>query len=168
LQSGVFEVLDESDKTVKSGRLVVTSFTTSGTPLIRYDIGDSIELSDEICTCGNNNPLVKEIFGRIDDYIYSPENGKVNLGNISNTLKDTKGVVKFQAIQNKIDEVSIRIQVDNLVYNKKIENIFMNNWRDRLGDKMNIDFKYVDTISVEKSGKFRFVKNNIKYLIEND
>jgi phenylacetate-CoA ligase len=168
LQSGVFEVLDESDKPVKSGRLVVTSFTTSGTPLIRYDIGDSIELSDEICTCGNNNPLVKEIFGRIDDYIYSPENGKINLGNISNTLKDTEGIVKFQAIQNKIDEVSIRIQVDNLLYNKKIENIFMNNWRDRLGDKMNIDFKYVDTISVEKSGKFRFVKNNIKYLIEND
>jgi phenylacetate-CoA ligase len=168
LQSGVFEVLDESDKPVKSGRLVVTSFTTSGTPLIRYDIGDSIELSDEICTCGNNNPLVKEIFGRIDDYIYSPENGKINLGNISNTLKDTEGIVKFQAIQNKIDEVSIRLQVDNLVYNKKIENIFMNNWRDRLGDKMNIDFKYVDTISVEKSGKFRFVKNNIKHLIEND
>src|SRR5690606_888232 len=37
LQSGVFEVLDENDQPTNSGRLVVTSFTNEGTPLIRYD-----------------------------------------------------------------------------------------------------------------------------------
>ncbi len=47
LQSGVFEVLDDNDRPATSGRLVVTSFTTYGTPLIRYDIGDSITLEDE-------------------------------------------------------------------------------------------------------------------------
>ena len=73
----------------QSGRLVVTSFTTEATPLIRYDIGDSVVLEDsnKICSCGNNNPMVKKINGRIDDYIYSPQTGKINLGNISNTLK---------------------------------------------------------------------------------
>lgn len=167
LQSGVFEVLDDHDNPTNSGRLITTSFTTSGTPLIRYDIGDSISLSSNACSCPNNNPLVKEIMGRIDDYIYSSENGKINLGNISNTLKDTKGIKKFQAIQDRLNEVRIKVEVDNTIYDKNVEGIFIKNWRDRVGERMKIDIDYVSEIQVEKSGKFRFVKNNIKHLVEN-
>jgi len=165
LQSGVFEVLDDFNKPCKKGKLVVTSFTTHATPLIRYDIGDSIELSDEACTCGNNNPLVKEILGRIDDYIYSPETGKINLGNVSNTLKDTKGIVKFQVHQNVLDTLEIAIIIDEQLFTKEIEKIFIKNWRDRVGLKMNINLNYVKKIDVEKSGKYRIVKNNIKHLL---
>ena len=159
LQSGVFEVLDDQDNPTNSGRLITTSFTTLGTPLIRYDIGDSITLSSNVCSCPNKNPLVKEILGRIDDYIYSPENGKINLGNVSNTLKDTKGIKKFQAIQDKLNEICIKVEVDNTIYDNKIEAIFIRNWRDRVGERMKIDIDYVNEIQVEKSGKFRFVKN---------
>lgn len=168
LQSGVFEVLDDNDKPSKSGRLVVTSFTTEATPLIRYDIGDSITLdnSQKICGCGNNNPMVLEILGRIDDYIYSPENGKINLGNISNTLKDTKGIQSFQVIQDSLESLDIHIIIDSSVYNDKNESIFIQNWTDRIGGKMKLNLHYVTDIPVEKSGKFRIVKNNIKHLID--
>lgn len=165
LQSGVFEVLDENNNDTKLGKLVITSFTTEATPLIRYDIGDSIELSNESCDCGNNNPVVKQILGRIDDYIFSPENGKINLGNVSNTLKDTKGIVKFQAIQNSLNEITILLQLDDEIYTSKIEEIFLKNWRDRVGNLMKINIEYSNEIAVEKSGKFRMVKNNIKHLI---
>ena len=165
LQSGVFEVLDEHDDPAQSGKLIVTAFATEGTPLIRYDIGDSIVLSDEICNCGNNNPIVKEILGRIDDYIYSPEMGKVNLGNISNTIKGTKGIIKFQVNQDELDAIKIKIMVDPEIYNEKIRNVFLDNWRDRIGRKMKVDLIYVDDIPHEASGKFRIVKNNIKHLI---
>lgn len=166
LQSGIFEVLDNDYKAVKSGKLVVTSFTTHGTPLIRYDIGDSIELSDESCDCGNNNPLVKQILGRVDDYVYSPERGKINLGNVSNTLKGVQGITKFQAIQNELNHITVKIIIDNDVFSKKDEDKFRNNWTDRLGEKILLDFDYVSSIPVEKSGKFRLVKNNIKHLLE--
>ncbi len=166
LQSGVFEVLDENNKPVKSGKLVVTSFTTHGTPLIRYDIGDSIELSDEFCDCGNNNPLVKQILGRVDDYVYSPERGKINLGNVSNTLKGVQGITKFQAIQNELNHITVKIIIDNEFFSKKDEDKFRNNWIDRIGKNMILDFHYVSSIPVEKSGKFRLVKNSIKHLLE--
>lgn len=167
LQSGVFEVLDEHDQPTKSGRLIVTSFTTEGTPLIRYDIGDSITLENDniLCSCGNHNPLVKEILGRIDDFVYSPENGKINLGNVSNTLKDTHGIKKFQVIQEELNKIKILLIIDNDVYSEKIERIFIHNWRDRIGDHMTIDLEYVEEIPSEKSGKFRMVKNNIKHLL---
>ena len=79
MQSGVFEVLDEQNNEAKEGRLVLTSFTTYGTPLIRYDIGDNLRLSSKNCTCGNQNPLVDEILGRSNDFIFSEEIGKINL-----------------------------------------------------------------------------------------
>lgn len=167
LQTGVFEVLDENNQPAQSGRLVVTSFTTAATPLVRYDIGDSITLedADKRCSCGNNNPLVKEILGRIDDFIYSVENGKINLGNVSNTLKDTKGIIRFQAVQNKLDEMDLYVVVDQEIYSQQIEKIFIGNWRDRVGNVMKIHLKYVDEIPVEGSGKYRIVKNNIKDLL---
>lgn len=170
LQSGVFEVLDEQNKPVKSGKLVLTSFTTEATPLIRYDIGDFVTLEDEdkACTCGNNNPLVYEILGRIDDYVYSPENGKINLGNVSNTLKDTYGIVKFQAIQDELSKIILKIVVDKDVYNDSVEKKFIQNWRDRIGNEMEIEILYVEEIPVEASGKFRIVKNNIKHLLNRE
>jgi phenylacetate-CoA ligase len=161
LQSGVFEVLDKNNQPSKSGKLIVTSFTTKGTPLIRYDIGDSIELSDTKCNCGNNNPVVKSILGRVDDYIYSSENGKIYLGNISNTIKNTK------VIQNSINTIHIKAIIDKKVYSKNIETIFIENWRKRIGSQINIDIEYVEFIPNEKSGKYSFVKNNIKHLINN-
>jgi len=165
LQSGVFEVLDQNNLPSSTGRLIVTSFTAYGTPLIRYDIGDSIELSNQDCNCGNHNPLVQKILGREDDYIYSVENGKINLGNVSNTLKGTTGIVKFQAVQNEIDSVVIKLIIDQKRFHPEIEEIFLKNWRDRVGDSMVIEIDYVTDIPVERSGKFRIVKNNIKHLI---
>ncbi|WP_405210508.1 phenylacetate--CoA ligase family protein [Dokdonia sp. Asnod2-E02] len=166
LQSGVFEVLNKDNEPAQSGKLVVTSFTTHGTPLIRYDIGDSIELSTEVCNCGNNNPLVKEILGRIDDYVYSIEKGKINLGNVSNTLKDINGIIKFQAEQNHIDHILIKIIKDPKSFTTKSEDKFRQNWIDRVGSKIDLKFEYVSQIPLEKSGKFRLVKNNIKHLID--
>lgn len=167
IQSGVFEVMDENNIKSQSGRLVVTSFTTEGTPLIRYDIGDSITLCDEDknCGCGNNNPMVKEILGRIDDFVYSPQNGKINLGNVSNTLKDTKGILRFQVIQNELNALHILLIVDKVSFNYEIQEKFIQNWKDRVGEEMKIILEFVDNIQTEKSGKFRIVKNNIKHLI---
>lgn len=165
LQSGVFEVLDDHDVPSNVGRLVITSFTSYGTPLIRYEIGDRIELSNTTCECGNNNPLVKQILGRIDDYIYSEETGKINLGNISNTLKDVHGIQKFQVIQNQLDSITIKVVIDEVVFSPVEQKKFLRNWRDRVGTVMKVNLEIVEDIPMEKSGKFRMVKNSIKHII---
>jgi phenylacetate-CoA ligase len=165
LQSGIFEVHNKEGDNSKKGKLIVTSFTTMGTPLIRYDIGDEIELSYEKCTCGNNNPLVNSILGRSDDYVFSEETGKIYLGNISNTLKGTKGIIKFQVIQNEIKELIINIVIDKNEFNEKVKNIFLKNWKYRVGAKIKLEIQIVDSIPVEKSGKFRMVINNITHLV---
>lgn len=165
LQSGVFEVLDDKNNTSSSGKLILTSFTTHGTPLIRYDIGDALTLSSSYCDCGNNNPLVKEIHGRVDDFLWSIDNGKINLGNISNTLKGVHGLIQFQAIQDELDRIRIYYVIDKSLFTMKDLNNFISNWKDRMGNRMHLDFKEVEVIPNEKSGKYRIIKNNTKHLI---
>ena len=160
--TGLFEVVDDNLNPVQSGQMLVTSFTTHGTPLIRYRIGDSITLADSTkeCTCGSIFPLVERIEGRTNDYILSPTHGKVNLGNISNSTKDTKGIVCFQLIQDRINHIDINIMI-NTDFNKIQENNFINALKERIGNEINLEIHYVNEIKKEKSGKFRIVKNLI-------
>lgn len=160
--TGIFEVVDENLNPAQAGQMLVTSFTTHGTPLIRYRIGDSITLADvsKQCSCGSIFPLVESIQGRTNDYILSPTHGKVNLGNISNSTKDAKGIVCFQLVQNSIDHIEVRI-VTSKDFDKKQELNFISSLRERVGNEIELSIRYVEAIDKERSGKFRIVKNLI-------
>ncbi|ALF59159.1 phenylacetate--CoA ligase family protein [Psychrobacter urativorans] len=160
--TGIFEVVDEDMKPAQEGEILVTSFTTKGTPLIRYRIGDRIKLApeDKQCVCGSHFPLVERIEGRATDYILSPTHGKVNLGNISNSTKNVAGVIQFQAIQHKSDCVEVLVVASNDFTDKEQKN-FKLALAERFGPELKINLKIVDEIPKEKSGKFRLVKNMI-------
>lgn len=161
--TGIFEVVDENLNPAQAGQMLVTSFTTHGTPLIRYRIGDSITLAEvsKQCSCGSIFPLVERIEGRTNDYILSPTHGKVNLGNISNSTKDTKGIVCFQLVQNSVDHIEVKLVI-NKEFDAMQESNFISALRERIGKEVHLSINYVDYIDKEKSGKFRIVKNNIK------
>lgn len=160
--TGIFEVVDENLQPAKEGQLLVTSFTTKGTPLVRYRIGDNIKLSleDKTCTCGSFFPLVDEIQGRTTDYLVSPTQGKVNLGNLSNSTKNVSGIIKFQAIQDFINKIKVRV-VANETFNLAEQDKFKEALQERFGPEVNINIEIVEDIPNEKSGKFRIIKNNL-------
>lgn len=160
--TGIFEVVDENMQPNTEGELLVTSFTTKGTPLVRYRIGDSIKLSpkDKICSCGSNFPLVDKIKGRSTDYLLSPTHGKVNLGNLSNSTKDVSGIIKFQAIQDTVNEIKVLVVVNDQ-FNKSEQIKFKSALGERFGPRVNLIIKLVEDIPNEKSGKFRIIKNNL-------
>ena len=153
------EVLDEDGNPAKIGNLVVTSFYTHGTPLIRYDIGDVVELEEVF----NYNiiPKIKRILGRKMSFIVSEEMGKINAGNISNCTKNVNGIQAFQIIQDSLDELLVKL-VKNSNYKNEDENEFLKNLRERVGDKIQINLIYVDEIPREKSGKFNIIKSSLK------
>lgn len=164
--TGVLEVVDERGEPAQFGEVLVTSFTTRGTPLVRYKIGDMMEFSYDVsCPCGANTPVLTKLEGRVNDYLYSRERGKINLGNVSNCVKYASGVVKFQALQNSLDEVVVLLVVDNSIFGNRDEEAIKKEFTDRLGENIAITFKYVDQISNEISGKYQIVKNNITHLI---
>jgi len=56
--------------------VIATNFINRAMPLIRYDLGDIVIPSDDICSCGRGLPLIKSIEGRANDFIVLP-NGKI-------------------------------------------------------------------------------------------
>lgn len=161
--TGMFEVIDENLKPAQEGEILVTSFATEGTPLIRYRIGDRIKLAskEHKCSCGSVFPVVKAIEGRSTDYILTPTNGKINYVNITNSTKGVVGIIQFQVIQNELERVEVLV-IANKNFDEKQQNKFKYALSERFGRDMFIDMKVVDIIPKEKSGKFRVVKNNIK------
>lgn len=161
--TGIFEVVNENLIPASEGELLVTSFTTHGTPLIRYRIGDRIKLADSSikCTCGSKFQLVEKIEGRSTDYILSPTHGKINLGNISNSTKDISGIIKFQIIQHDLLCLNVLVVASDK-FNLNQQDKFIKALEERFGTEISINLNMVDHIPTEKSGKFRIVKNMLK------
>ncbi|GLB52061.1 AMP-binding protein [Neptunitalea chrysea] len=57
-------------------RIVITNLSLFKFPIIRYELGDYIELLDtsELCTCGMKHTILKEVTGRIGEAVRGVEN----------------------------------------------------------------------------------------------
>lgn len=160
--SGVFEVIDSEGNAALEGEMLVTSFTTHGTPLVRYRIGDRMRLSDPgaRCACGSVFPMVDWIEGRTSDFIWSPQNGRINSVNLSNSTKEIQGIQCFQVTQDDPNRIEVRV-VASSEFNAEQERAFLAALRLRTGSEMRVDLLEVGEIPRERSGKFRVVKNSL-------
>ena len=158
ISTGVIENIENSDE------VLVTSFTTYGTPLIRYRIGDSMvfEDNDILCECGLKTPLIKSIQGRTIDFLYSANGAKINLGNIANIFKNIPNtIIKSQIIQDSLTHLVVKIVVDDK-FNNQHANMLIDEIKYKFGNNMKFNIEIVDEIPREKSGKYSLIKNNIK------
>ena len=158
LDTGVFEHV----KTDKGTKLILTSFTTHGTPLIRYDIGDNIIECNENDTPDSTIgfPAIKAIDGRKADYLVSPERGHISNANMSNVIKHLpNSIVNIQFIQDSLEHIHIKVVVDKDRYQKIDEKHILEEMIIRFGNKMSFDIEYVDYIERTKGGKYRMIIN---------
>jgi len=163
--TGIIEILDDQGNPSIEGNVIITYFHSHGTPLVRYRLGDRMRMSagaGDTCKCGSNTPIVEKIEGRAIDFLYSRERGKINLGNISNCVKYTPGIIKFQAVQHEVDSIVVNIVVDKNIHNDIERDIFLEEFRDRLGNGVKLALEYAEDIPREPSGKYRFVINAIR------
>lgn len=158
LASGVFEQMEGSEE------VLVTSYTSHGTPLIRYRIGDAMTFADPEtrCPCGDESPVVKEIRGRRLDYLFTAEGARVNSGNVSNLFKNIpNSVVRAQAVQERMDHVTLLLQVDSDIYQPEYDELLRQEFRHKFGSTTGLTITHVDDIPRETSGKFRLVVNRV-------
>lgn len=151
-------IIEEND-----GDILLTSFTSYGTPLIRYRIGDRMIFSKEKCSCGSCHPVIERIEGRNTDYLYSKERGKINAANMSNVIKYIPNAIKnIQFIQNVENEIIINMAIDRERYLDEYDEEILKEMRNRFGLNMKFIINKMDKIPKEKSGKYRYIKNNLK------
>lgn len=155
--TGVIENIEDSNE------ILVTSFTSYGTPLIRYRIGDSMIFEDSsiICSCGFNTPLIKSIEGRAVDYLYSTKGAKINLGNAANVFKNIpNSIIKSQLIQDSLNHILVKIVVDG-DFKEEYKSSLTDEVKHKFGNDMEVEFKVIDDIPREKSGKYKLIVNKV-------
>lgn len=158
IETGVFEkTVDEPESEV-----LVTSFTTHGTPLIRYKIEDSLEYTDDTCTCENNSPIVKRILGRSSGYLYDKYNSTTfNSAAISAISKPIPNILESQFYQNELEEIKVSITLKDEQKKKETINAFKKELRKYFSNFIKLDIKIVENLKMDRSGKTRFIINEL-------
>lgn len=150
------ETIDKNGKktnTDEVGEIVVTDLHSYNAPFIRYKTGDTGILGYDDCGCGWKTPYIKELCGRIEDYIVTSDGRKVRrLGHIA---KPARGIIGMQLIQNKPGFLNINVlPADN--FEPESMNDVLEISKDYLGD-MDISWHIVEELERTKSGKVKYV-----------
>ncbi|MEW7278525.1 hypothetical protein ABW636_08005 [Aquimarina sp. 2201CG1-2-11] len=162
MDSGYFEFINSSGEVAKPGdvaQLVVTSFTNLKTPLIRYNIEDTVLLSEasKKCPCNCVMPIIEKLTGREDDILWTEEKGYV--GRMDTAYKGLEGILKSQIIQESPQDVIVNIIADQN-FNEVMRDNLLKNLKERLGSSIDFKFNIVTDIPLGPNGKFDAVKRN--------
>jgi phenylacetate-CoA ligase len=137
------------------GDVVLTGLLNDAMPLIRYRVGDRAAWSGETqCPCGRPLPVIEQIDGRREDYLYSAERGWV--GRLDPALKGVQGIVECQLVQEQPDAILI-VCVASPAFGALDREQLEHNLRGRLGSRMKIEWQFVSAIPRGANGKFRAV-----------
>lgn len=162
------EVLnDENDKNTypdKTGRIVITDLDNLIMPIIRYETGDYGELSEDVCECGRQLPLIKKIGGRTIDMIQT-KTGVFIYGDYFTHLLNELGwydkyeIEKYQFVQEDLDRFCWYLIV-NPVPARQDTKKMLQILQEKL-ESSDVEIKFVEDIPAESSGKFRYIKSMV-------
>ena len=141
------------------GDLLGTGFNNYGMPFIRYKIGDSAIWTAQKCSCGLHSAVIKEIEGRVEDYVLTPEGTKIK--RFDYLFKDTVNIKECQVVQKSVGEVIFRI-VRRDSYKLDTELLIKKNVAQMISPTLIVKFEYVDEIHRTASGKFKAVISELK------
>ncbi|MDN7226281.1 hypothetical protein QWY15_03145 [Planococcus sp. N064] len=156
LSSGVIETTEDQE-------MIITCFNTYGTPLIRYNLGERIELlqDEKMCECGNSHPVLKELKGKKDDYLQSKSKGKFTALYMSMASSKFSGSIrKIQFIQNSSDVIDVMVEAAEGYTNAVTANIH-EEMEYIFGKDMRFNIRIVEEIPPYANNKFKLIINNV-------
>lgn len=139
-------------------KVIGTNFTNPATPLLRYDVQDTVTLSDRPCPCKRPGRIVASIDGRMEDYVIL-KNG-ARLGRMDHILKHMTTVREAQIVQERPGAITIRV-VRGAQYSDMDEVALLRATYQRVGHDTDVVIDYVDGIERSPTGKLRFVLSEV-------
>lgn len=147
-----FECLKiDSDEPIHDGevgRIVVTDLFNYAMPMIRYDTGDL-----GIFDTSGKVPVLKEIYGRQRDCVYSVSGNLISPAKISVSMWGMADIKQWQFIQKT--KIGYVLRLNSI---GKVDETYMTrHLKDILGESADIKIEYVDEIPCLSSQKRRAV-----------
>ena len=145
----------------EKGEVVATNLHSYAMPLIRYKVGDISTPSDEQCPCGRGLPLMKDIWGRSDDFVKLPD-GRILSPTAVNLIMDPflSMLLNFKIIQERVDRFTVELVKGN-DFSEDIIPKIETRFKDIFGDNIQVEPRIIDEITKDKSGKLRAVVSKV-------
>ncbi len=160
----IVEIIDEKGITLEPGRrgeIVITVLDNYAFPFIRYRIGDLGVLSDRLCRCGRNLPMLERVEGRVFDIVVGT-NGNHLPGTYWTILlrEYIAGISKYQVIQEEHGRLLLKLETDQS-FTEEEEARLIGKIREDCGRDMKVDVELVGKIPQTESGKHRFIISKV-------
>ena len=112
----IIEAVDSVGDPVPNGQrsetVLVTNLANHVQPLIRYELGDSVVIAAEPCSCGSPLPTVTPE-GRTDEILKMPgahgDNVTILPMAIATVVEETPGVLRYQILQTAPSALAVRL-----------------------------------------------------------
>jgi putative adenylate-forming enzyme len=157
------QVVDENMKPASSGRVVVTNLYNYTQPLIRYQMNDEIVLSDKPCPCGWPFPVIGNLAGRHEEFLWFDQGqGKKDfIHPIVLAEFFVPGLEKFQFVQTSPNSLLMKVVVQGepndvvTAIRKKMDEILAGK---SLEGSVRFEVEVVEGMrNNPKTGKFRLI-----------
>lgn len=168
IDSVITEFVDEEGREVSAGEkgeIVFTSLFNYAMPFIRYSVGDVGVPSNDECPCGRGSPLMKVIEGRRDSFLVMPDGHLLSPMAFRNALaKFFEKIVQYRVVQKRVNLFEIFVQLKDKVDESVFESELVGHVSNVLGfgDDVTIVVKFVDELSLARSGKLMAVVSEVK------
>lgn len=141
------------------GEVVTTCLVRSYQPLVRFKLGDLAAWDPELCPCGRQMPVIKEVVGRIEDVVTGPDGRQ--LVRFHGIFVDQPHVVEGQIIQESLHQFTVKVVPAAGFGGEDVQDI-QQRMLQRLGADVQIVVETVSEIERTSSGKFRAVISKVK------
>lgn len=167
IENAVVEFMKENEHVTagETGNIIITDLCSYAMPFIRYEIGDLGTPSDEKCPCGRNLPIMKSLKGRTYDYILTSD-GRLLSGIFFHHILvyyEIQGIKEFQIVQESKDKIILYI-VKNENENIKDIDRFVSLIKKNIGEKIEVELKYVSSLKRTPTGKLQHVISKLNRL----
>ena len=152
--------IDSVDPYTKPGHILITQLNNYAMPFIRYRIGDIGRLSDEMCPCGNQLPILAEILGRSTATFRTRTGALIHGGYFTQQFYNVIGVNQFQLIQESLKHCVLKLII-NPQWSEKTRRYMVQKIQDALGGDVIVTVEFVEEIPMSASGKREFTISKV-------
>jgi phenylacetate-CoA ligase len=150
-----FAPLDNSSST----SLLCTGLLNMAMPLLRYQIGDTVEDGRAGLGPAYADRTFAAVAGREDDLIITPDGRRI--GRLDPAFKGLDGISRAQIIQHSPEELQVLVVPATGADRAAVAHKLESNLQARTDPRMHIRIDFVDDIPLTKSGKFKSVISKI-------
>jgi phenylacetate-CoA ligase len=162
------EVLDENGcqcQPGEEGDIVITNFSNFAFPFIRYTLGDRAVVKELAQFPIKSCLSFEKVTGRISELFLKEDGSFVNAHYFAHLIGQSYNsgwIDKMQIIQLSYDHIQVNIvKIENKTESENEIPLMKKAIRNLMGEKCQVDFRFVDKIEASPSGKYQYLKSMV-------